>query len=70
MHYACTVTYRLERSACNVESTGSSLVRDIYCAGTLSKFFAPKSATLQYYCICAARASALLSLGKKGSAKG
>ena len=30
----------LERLACNAESTGSSLVRDSYCVGTLSKFFA------------------------------
>ena len=29
----------LERLACNVESTGSNLVRDNYCVGTLSKFF-------------------------------
>ena len=38
----------LERSPCNAESTGSSLVRDSY----LSKFFADNSShttTLQYY---------------------
>ena len=30
----------LERSACNAESTRSSLVRDNYCVDTLSKLFA------------------------------
>src|SRR6218665_2214486 len=37
-----TVAYWLERSACKVGSrpTGSSLDRDRYCVGTLSKFFA------------------------------
>ena len=29
----------LERSASNAEKTGSSLVRDSYCEGTLSRFF-------------------------------
>ena len=35
-----TVADWLERSVCNEESTGSSLVRDSYHVGTLSKFFA------------------------------
>ena len=35
-----TVTYRLGRLACNVESTVLSLVQDSYCVRTLSKFFA------------------------------
>src|SRR6218665_3705600 len=33
-----TVAYRLKRSACNVGSTDSSLVRDSFCVGTLIKF--------------------------------
>ena|SRR6218665_376233 len=56
----------LERSACNAESTGSSLVRNNYCVhcppkvyacdcvGTVTKFFAYNS--LQYYCIYATEA--------------
>jgi len=40
-----TVAYWLERLACNVE--GSSLVRDSYCVGTLSKFFAHNCSALQ-----------------------
>ena len=35
-----TVADWLEHSAYNVDSTSSSLVRDSYCVGTLSKFFA------------------------------
>src|SRR6218665_3780621 len=33
------VAYHLERSACNVDSTGSSLDRDSYCAATLSQSY-------------------------------
>src|SRR6218665_3928688 len=44
----------LERSACNVKSTGSHLVRDIHCVcrPTLTKFCAHNA--LQHHCICAA----------------
>ena len=38
--YVCTVADWLESSACDAESAGSSIVRDNYCVGTLSKFFA------------------------------
>jgi len=34
-----TVADWLERSTCNAEYSVSSLVRDSYCVGTLSKFF-------------------------------
>jgi len=40
-----TVIYQLECLASNVESMSSSLVRDNYCAGTLSKFFAYNTTT-------------------------
>ena len=46
-----TVTGWLERSACNVKSTGLSLVRYSYCVGTLRKFFAHScSAILLHLC--------------------
>src|SRR6218665_2647496 len=48
-----TVAYQLGRSACNMESTGSSLVQDSYCVGTLSS---SHTIALQYQCICAAKA--------------
>ena len=34
-----TVAYQLELSACNVQSTGSSVIQDSYCVETLSKSF-------------------------------
>src|SRR6218665_3993744 len=34
------MAYWLVRLVCNVDSTGSSLVRDSYCVGTLRKYFA------------------------------
>src|SRR6218665_212684 len=46
-----TVADWLERSACNSESMGSSLVRDSYCVRTLSKFFTYNcSAILMHLC--------------------
>src|SRR6218665_355115 len=54
----CITYYRLELSACNVESTGSSLVLDSYCVGTLSIFFSGNCSALcnmccSHHCICA-----------------
>ena len=46
--YRGTVAYWLERSACNVESTGWSLVRDRNCVGIWSKLFA----LFDKYCLC------------------
>ena len=43
--------YRLEGSACNAESTGLSLVQDIYHVGTLSN--SSHTIAQKYYCICA-----------------
>ena len=53
----------LEQSACNAESTDSSLVRDSYRVGTLSKFFAHNcSAILTASVPPGRRVSALLNL--------
>jgi len=41
-----------ERSACNVESAGSSLVQDSYCVGTLSKSLAHSCSALLLYLCC------------------
>jgi len=54
VEFCDTVAYWLERSACNVESKGLTLVRDSYCVGTLTKFFAHNCS--------ARRVSALLNL--------
>ena len=54
--YQTQVADWLERLACNVESTGSSLVRNSYCVGTLSKFFTYNCSIHIYYCICGAEA--------------
>ena len=49
---AARLTYRLERLAGNVESTGSSLVQDSYHVGTLSKFFAHNCSAIPLHLQC------------------
>ena len=57
---------RLVRAlGCNAESTGSSIARDSYCVGTLSKSFAHS----QYNCICDFVVCALLNFLKRAIPK-
>src|SRR6218665_2366012 len=69
-----TVAYRLECSACNVESTGSSLVRDSYCDLKMCRNL-ERALCTQFLCNTTAsapprRVSGLLRLRKKGDIKG
>jgi len=43
---------RLERSACNVESMGSTLVRDSYRVRTFSKSFANSCSAIRLHLCC------------------
>jgi len=54
----------LERSACYAESTDSSLGRDSYCVGTLSKFFAHNCSALQLH-LCRQKCTSELGMHKE-----